>query len=781
MLNLLDRQTIEDLTVYRDDQDVRKFYVLPDTPTIAQDPQGRPRFLFVKYVDDRPGVAEADEKNGAYTQFHATLAIGDERRERVLQALRERLQEEKRTGFKPFGKAITSTEPLLARPDWTDGSITLSTFEASETGMVRSVAGSKKPDLAGDLGAAFALELDDAGAAVFADAFESGNVPIVLAYELTYKARVPAAKMIIHAEREKVQKEIWSFARPFVFKPALKRYTALAPQSLDRLKLLNLRAVHGPSVRAMVSRKMVTVGVRNVIDVQIQSGEGGSEDSSVREKLMEIAADILSNNIIPAFFAGNQILSQLTDVEDGDDLLELKDDIESSLEPFHIELSEEVAVDRQANPSGIIQMLLTDEQRSLAFRETPLSDPFFQQLDVEVIPTGMDFERDGIDSIHVFLEYDHTDTKTGNRVYHALDDMMTVESPEVRFELERLARGPDGLAILDYRIRTEIYYSIDIPKSVGQWMEKHDRTVPVAPRALGALRVELVLTARPESIESAEVHLSYRTSSGELLDRTLTLTTKESRKSWFQFTGEFGEQGREPTYQYQVVWTLPGGAKLRGSPSSSKADVLEIATPFSTPLTFTIRPQGTFEGVKEISGELHYEDQVNDYRVVRSFSLTAASASQVFDVSALEGGPREAKIVNARIQYTDGTHKELAPLRTEPGTVWLGEAVTGSMTIRIQPFQVDFERDVMVAIVVITYTHADGKVDKSPAFNLRKGDASVSNATEWEVTLGEGDPQTFSYTVNYVDYDRRRTTVTKKDVEDPEIWLEGPPPPDAPA
>ncbi|MEM7152825.1 MAG: hypothetical protein AAF799_08280 [Myxococcota bacterium] len=779
MLNLLDRQTIEDLTVYRDDQDVRKFYALPDTPTIDKDRQGRPSFLFVKYVDDRRNVAEEDEKNGAYTQMRATLGIDAERTERVMNHLREQLVEEKRKGIKPFGKKIQSTEPLLARPDWTEGAVTLSTFSASEDGMVRSVAGSQKPDLSGDLGAAFALELDPAGAAIFWDAFESGNVPIVLSYELTYKARVPAAKMVIHAEREKVQEAIYTHTRPYVFKPARKRYVALARQVINRGVMATLRQTHGKLLKFMVPRKQIKTAVTNTIDVKITFGEGGG-DTEVREKLMEIASDMLSNNIIPAFFAGNQVLDQITDVEEGEDLLELKDDIEESLEPFHIELSEEVAVDRNSNPSGIIQMLLTEEERQLAFREVPLSDPFFEQLDVTTRTAGVQFERDGIDSIHVFLEYDHTDAKTGERVFFNDDAVLTGDDEELTFHVERLARDADGNAITHYRIRTEIHYRVDLPKSVGRWVKQQQRQVIVAPRALGAIRVELKLTARPETVEAAEVHLAYRSGAGQVIERTITLTGDEPNQSWFQFTGDFEEQGIEPTYRYRVTWILPGGARLESETRAETRDVLEIGSPFTTPLEFTVRPEGSMEGVAEIAGELHYHDTRHDYSIVRSFSLTKLSSEEVVNVPAIEGGPRTAT-VEGRIVYEDGAHDELTAREVEPGTVWLGVSVRQWLTIYVQPFEADFENDLRIAALLITYTHADGRVERSPPLNfLKNGPNPTMDTTEWKVALSEGDPQTFSYTVRYIGYDGRSDNVAHDDVSDTMIWLKRPAAPDSP-
>src|SRR5262245_55260070 len=139
-----------------------------------------------------------------------------DRRLKIVDALRARLEQEKAAGTKPFGHAIESTEPLLAAPLWTSGKVTMSTFKVSDTGLVRNAAESAAVDLAGDLGASISLELDDTGAEIFWSAFKSpeGQIPIMITYHLTYKARV-SAKMTIQAEREIIHRKIIEQARPW--------------------------------------------------------------------------------------------------------------------------------------------------------------------------------------------------------------------------------------------------------------------------------------------------------------------------------------------------------------------------------------------------------------------------------------------------------------------------------------------------------------------------------------------------------------------------------------
>src|SRR5215831_335260 len=109
MLSLLDPIELEDLVVFRDDLDPCKFYVLPDQPVIPLEREGEPEFLFIKYVNDL--ASGAIDLGGGILQFRSTLTIDPARRQRVVDALRARLEQDKAAGRKPLGNAITGTEP----------------------------------------------------------------------------------------------------------------------------------------------------------------------------------------------------------------------------------------------------------------------------------------------------------------------------------------------------------------------------------------------------------------------------------------------------------------------------------------------------------------------------------------------------------------------------------------------------------------------------------------------------------------------------------------------
>src|SRR5258706_8874603 len=99
MLSIMDPVDIDELVVYRDDEDPRKFYLLPDEPVISFAPPGKdkdgnptpavPDFYFIKFRS-----VDATHKEGGYVQFRTMLSISPERRAKVIAALKDRLTQD---------------------------------------------------------------------------------------------------------------------------------------------------------------------------------------------------------------------------------------------------------------------------------------------------------------------------------------------------------------------------------------------------------------------------------------------------------------------------------------------------------------------------------------------------------------------------------------------------------------------------------------------------------------------------------------------------------------
>jgi hypothetical protein len=777
MLSLMDPVELEDLVVFRDDEDPRKFYLLPDQPVIPLDDERQPEFLFIKYQD----VGETAEQDvmGGWVQFRSVLSIAPERRQRVIDALRTRLEQEKAAARKPFGHAIDSTEPLLAAPLWTDGKVALSTFQAGEGKLVRQVTGSVAADLAGDLGASFGLELDPHGAEIFWSAFnqqDDKRLPILVSYQLTYKARV-SAKLSIEAHRDVIHEEIWKVARPY--RLLANRYVPVAFEGVfSRVALMSLRPTFAFPIVPMLARPAVREVIHktitdNKIQVRIETDQagGGEDEEKVRELMFKIATEVLSDQLIPALFGDatpRPGAASEGDAQANKELLELKEEEGGDAEAnFSLTLDHQSTVDRTVNPNGAVQLLLGDAMDS-CFRELRLSDGFFDAMKVTASTAGVNFERDGIDSIHVFFRYEQQDEAHPDRpwVRRSQDGMLRSEKDALYWRFDT-ARNASGGHKRGYEYRMEVFYREGPPSSTS-WTPREDRMLTITPRAMGALRVEAVLTAPQQQVESARVVLRYQAMDGGRFENAMELTPQANKGSWFQFTGDLGTDDlHPPEYSYQVHYRVGGGEVVL--PWTKSTDqTLEIASPFKKVISFVLRPQGSFDGVSNVSGDIVYEDSAHEYKVQKSFLLDKLTASFNFDVPVLDGGPEVARW-RARVNRADGSALDLKPGEGPPGTVWLGTEID-FLTVQVIPDLLDFEHDVQLVVVQLSYGNGGAATPVQQTFTFSK---ATHPSQTWRVGRRPESAGRYDANIRYIAYDRAKSSeVHLQQIEDQVLVLD---------
>jgi hypothetical protein len=785
MLSLMDPVEVENIVVFRDDEDARKFYLLPDQPVIAADDRGAPEFLFIRYIKDLAALGEGQPAGGGYVQFRSTLAIDADRRARILDALRVRLEQEKGAGKQPLGNPITSVEPLLADPLWLSGTAKLETFQASDTGLVRHATGSVPADLAGDLGASFAVELDPSGAEVFWSAFQdpSQHIPILITYELTYKARV-SARMVIDAKSEVLHETLWQVALPhrFVRRPFPRFVRVPHEGPLDRATLAALGLRFPGPIHALIARPLIREAIHkrileNTITVHIQTdeGAGGEETASIRETFFKIAADILTERLVPALF-GSATPQPAADDEDApaptQSLLRLDDGDERPDLSFHLELRHDSTVERAVNPNGPVRLLISDPAALAgAFRELRLSDGFFSMMHVTASTLGVNFERDGIAAVHVHFRYAEIDDLHPERVevVREKDGILKSEADALHWRFD-LARRADGGHKRRYGFHSEVYYRESIPATRTGMAFRSDEMLPITPRAMGALRVELVLTARRETVASAHVSLRHRSAAGVDYEASFELTADANRRNWFQYTGDLAGPDadlRQPTYSYQVLYHVDGG-EIVTPWLETTAQTLEIEGPFARVLEFQVRPQGSFDGVSSIVGAIVYDHPERGYHAKRPFELAKLGAVMSVAIPVLAGGPEEARC-EARVNHSDGSRTQLAPMTVKPGLVWVGDEIPAFLSVQVIPDLLDFEKDVELVVVTLRYTAIDGAVtQKMFIFS-----PTARTAQEWRVPLADASRRRYAYTIRYVGRDRSTSAeLSRDDVDDPVLLLD---------
>ncbi len=778
MLNLMDPVSLENLVLFRDDEDPRKFYLLPDQPVLSVDEKGVPDFYFIKYVYDATTHGD-DQLGGGYVQFRTVLTIGQDRHDKVIAGLKQQLEQDKQAGKKPFGVAITATDPVLAAPLWTDGKVGLQTFKVGDKELVVKDTDTVPVDLAGSLGASVNLQLDPEGAEIFWASFKNfadQQIPILITYQLTYKARV-SANMEIHADRTTIEQQLWQRAspEPYYFHPQTARWVKLAhTEPLTRASLATLQTKNVNRVAAGIASNKVNDTIHScvtdgTINVRIDVDEAGAKDASgnsVQDMLLKVASDVLSGKVIPALFGDGAPAQPASDSEQNSaptTAINILPDSQTTAK-FDISLTSNSTIERTCNPNGPIHVLIDNPDAFAAcFKELPPRDGFFAIMHVTASTTGIDFAQDGIRVIHVFIRYQQVDemNPAKPKINQLYDGMLKADTDTLRFRFN-LARDAQGGFKRDYEFRTDIYYANgDVTSHPDNWASGTDQMLAINPAAMGAVRVEAALTAPRELVKSARVALRYKRSDGALLSETLDLTPDANRKSWLQPTGEIGKAGTAANplqYSYQAVYEIDGGQIAM--PWVTSADQsLEIPGPFTSRMTFDLRPQGSFDGVANIAGDVTYNDAVHQYRIVKSFTFSKLGDMFELSVPAMDGGPQEVSYT-ARINRADGSTMDLPPGHGAAGTIWIG---LPTLKIDVHPEGIDFDKDVQLAVV-----HLSSSDGSETTLTFTKASSGVQS---WSMPVGAAGAH-YDADVRFIAYDRSKNAeVQQKNLSDKQLVL----------
>ncbi len=775
MLNLLDSVDLEGLTLYRDDVVPNKWYVLPDQPVIRQNDEGVPEFLFIKYM--RAADDAAADVAGGYVQFRCTLAIAEERRQRLIEALRAQLSEEKARGHKPSGRTIDSTEPILAPPMWKTGSVGVETFSESDDGLVHKVRTTGLPDLGGDLAASVMLQLDRDGAEVFWTAFNKAQIPLLVGYQLTYLAAVTAGELTVRASRSNVVEKIWKQAQPYVWQPQIRKYLKIALPAaftvLSPAALALLRTTHGV-VKPALPKAQIREVIKTEITIESHSGVAGADEVplDLREKMVELAGSLLTEDLVSPALVDGTIPGSL--VEGGDDAIALlkEDKTESetsSSATFELKLRQDAVIERQVHPNGPLQLMFSPDELAGLFDEKRLDDGFFATLRVLATAEGIDFAAAGIALITVQIRYDEEDEVTRERVIRPTEEAtksLTPASPIARWRFD-VARRSDGSHKRSFSYRTTINYVANVPPAVSDWQVSDVDLLTLSPRSLRALKVDVKLVASAETVASARVTLRYRTQDGRDLESALDLSPSEPARQWFQHTGELRQDDLgHPSYSYQIRWRLAGAGEVTSEWRTSSDEVLVVQSPFVRTLRFALQPQGFVAGVTRISGTLRYAHPERDYHLTVPFSLDAATASQLIAVPVLEGGP-EVAALEWRATRDDGDTTD-GTLEAREGIVWVGPGSVKSLRVEVNPMLLDFDADVELVVVRLRYG------DRSHTLQFFKSDTGTHrNIQVWEVPLIGPEQKSFGYSVRYIAHDRAKSSeVTVDATEDTLVLLD---------
>jgi hypothetical protein len=266
-------------------------------------------------------------------------------------------------------------------------------------------------------------------------------------------------------------------------------------------------------------------------------------------------------------------------------------------------------------------------------------------------------------------------------------------------------------------------------------------------------------------VSSARVLLQHQTPSRKIFKAALELSQKEPKRTWFQYTGELAEDGdfNAPEYTYQVTYRA-GGGEITMPSTRTNSKTLEIPSPFKKTLSFTLRPQGSFDNVRDISGDIVYEDPQHEYRFAQPFQIASLTGSTVVSVPILEGGPETIRW-KARINRNDGSVVDLGTGEASAGTVFVGRQ---TLKVDILTDLVDFDNVVQLAVVQMSYNDAGNGISERKTFTFSK---TAKGPQSWIVNRAPGGPGKYDAFVRFIAYDRSKSTEMQFHQIDQDVFL----------
>ena len=783
MLNLREPLTLEGYDLHRDDEVAHRFYLMPGRPRIPVGSDGAPEFLMVHYVHD--DAAPDGELTGGYIQLRCTVAPSDEVRGRIVTALRALLTEEKARGATPLGNPVTTTEPVLASPTWKSGTVNLETFEVSDTGPVRKATPVGSPNLNGEPAVTAVVQLGDAGATMFAGALDpngpaAGEIMLAVSFQLEYLARAPGISIDVTASRKTIEQTVlgpaWLVERVHGRAHLQKRAWPMEIAVAGRMAWL--RAQTGPfRPFPVLPKKQLPTLLKTTIQITVKEGEAAATEGvdALREAAITAACNLLSEQLVAGALLGSALPAGAVEGED------------DAAHPIHIEdvpdttftlqLRHDGVLVMPAGSNGPLDVLLTPEQLARCYKRLPPGDPYFAKQRVLVTSRHcVDFVNDGISLIIVKLAYDETDGVDHTPFQWNQDVRLDAEHDELECGWP-LVRKAGGGFIRRYRFKVQLQYAANLPGVETPWqvVEGGDTILPINPQQLSALRARLTF-APATGVESVKVELEHTTSTGVRYAAVRELAPGRADATWFQHTGEVQTGLARPVWRYRATWRVKGlGEVVDAWVQTDTDEAVVFSTPFSRTLRFTVQPQGFDADTQSISGSLAYRHDARRYNLARTFRFDAATAPPaVIELDVFADGPEEATIewslVRRDLSRVNGT------ALVQPGSfVWAGPPRGGELTIEVSPLLVDFETDVQLAIVTLRYEDVAHGIREQKVFQIGKQLNNTTASAAWTVPLADPTRTHFALSVQYVAYDRTKSTrLEELDRADPFILLERP-------
>lgn len=549
------RLTIDDVELFQDADDPKRYYYLPPAPVLALNDDGSPQLLCVKFVD--PDGASS----GGLLHFLATLRLSQEKLAEIAEKLEEQVSGAELAGALPLLEGSTGEDGQLA----TFQVISAVLSDTADGGMTRTVLSSGHAPVTPGSRAAVAAILDAPGATLLFDSLTGATSDISVSMSAQYEARVRGYNAIVRAEVETVyehfsavmnRQEGYTKRELRDIVDDLQQEQVLSIEVFDRSEGLGIDTKAMQGLLDLVTDKLVNLMFDHEAGwAQVPQRETAVEQGQIRGRV--------ERGAFVKWFAGTGNQPYMTDNQ-----FVLKERKDIRRNSFVLNLAQDTTVRMPVYLTGNMSGIWDEHQEnSEVFRIVNLSDPAFQIRELRFVLDGeWAGAFDGLVnwvSVQVHKEY--------GEEHPAVDSQAQLNATDVKAgQMERVLRYPrlaeSGADWLGYKYR--VGWSLLRKGNVTQppndeWLTTTDPIV--------TLRPPLEITeAELEVDRSTMVDRGYRVGVVEL--QTKVLGKKDTDRHSVIRIGDadpvtvlraIHDPKSEP--QVRVTWVeAEGGGRVRG-------------------------------------------------------------------------------------------------------------------------------------------------------------------------------------------------------------------------
>ncbi|MEM7481949.1 MAG: hypothetical protein AAF481_12310 [Acidobacteriota bacterium] len=618
MLTLAGSFRLGEVTLWRDrtlrDGERRftsRFYALRDAPRLARAADGGPAFDFLWYR--RPAGDDGPEPpHGGLVILTVDLALSPKERADLAAAISRR--------FADLGEPLDGEVEILPVP-FHDGTVELAfageTDPAEGEGeFTRRIAGSGPARLAGHQTASFMIELNSDGAALLAEAIESGTDLFHLRYDLLFSHRLDGVKLRVWCDAERAHHATAQgrMAGPLTV-PALR-------ESLVERRIAGIEMVAAEPLDAEHQEALKTLAT-TVLDTALAATYGTAPDEAPGPFDPAVASRL------------NFTFSQSYPVE----------------QPLALDAALTFD-DPRFEPEAFAERI----------RKVEPGRGFFDVLEVQVFAT-VDFATEPIDKVKATLTYDHA--APGDSPIRRRGELVFQKGQTTGTFRTDLA-APD-LRSISYEV--EVHFDGGAPPMHFSHSPVETEVIVLDLDACGVLKVDLALRDAPfDRVRGAVVDLAYEDSpggddpagAGEALTHRVILDQANPAGAWHQVVGD-----RPGELHWKAAWLGASGERIETDwqATAQRRLLLDAPAELTQRTEVELLASGDFSGLEQILVDI---EPVGDSGEIDQFSFRQPGDRHLWQPAAAAGADGEFRYrLRQSLVFADGRVLEQPPVESD--------------------------------------------------------------------------------------------------------------------